>query len=215
MKVEVRADGVHIEGYVNVAERESRAVLTPHGKVNEVINAGVFQRAIAAADEIGLMVDHERQIGSTKTNLALSEDSIGLRADLTTDDDEVVENAKAGKIKGWSFGFRKAVDALEQRADKLPLRRISDLVLDEVSLIINKTPCYSATSVEVRADEECDIETRAYVETNVEVVDRVSKTTYDDGTQYTDTVHTETTRTHTSVPVDYSEFENRLNSLRK
>ena len=215
MKVELRADGVHIEGYVNVAERESRAVLTPYGKVNEMIDAGVFKRAIAAADEIGLMVDHDRKIGSTKTNLNLSEDSIGLRADLVTADDEVVENAKAGKIKGWSFGFRNAVDTVEQRADKLPLRHISDLVLDEVSLVINKVPCYSATSVEVRADEECDVEMRACVDTTIEVIDRVNVSTYDDGTQYTDTEHAEITRTHTSTPVDYSEFENRLNALRK
>ena len=217
MKVEIRADNsVHIEGYVNVAERESRAVVTPYGKVNELIEQGVFQRAIDSAEEIELMVDHDRVIGSTKDNLSLSEDAIGLRADLTTSDEEVVTDAKAGKIKGWSFGFRKPVDTVEQRADKLPLRRISGLILDEVSLIINKNPVYSATSVEVRADNEEDVtETRAYTETIVEVVDRVTETTYDDGTQYVDTRHTETVQTHASVPVDYAAFESRLAAVKR
>ena len=217
MKVEIRADNsVHIEGYVNVAERESRAVVTPYGKVNELIEQGVFQRAIDSAEEIELMVDHDRVIGSTKDNLSLSEDAIGLRADLTTTDEEVVADAKAGKIKGWSFGFRKPVDKLEQRADKLPLRRISGLILDEVSLIINKNPVYSATSVEVRADDEEDVtETRAYTETTVEVVDRVTETTYDDGTQYVDTRHTETVETHASIPVDYAAYEKRLAAVKR
>ena len=217
MKVEIRADNsVHIEGYVNVAERESRAVVTPYGKVNELIEQGVFQRAIDSAEEIELMVDHDRVIGSTKDNLSLSEDAIGLRADLTTTDEEVVADAKAGKIKGWSFGFRKPVDKLEQRADKLPLRRISGLILDEVSLIINKNPVYSATSVEVRADDEEDVtETRAYTETTVEVVDRVTETTYDDGTQYVDTSHTETVQTHASIPVDYAAYEKRLAAVKR
>lgn len=217
MKVEIRADNsVHIEGYVNVAERESRAVVTPYGKVNELIEQGVFQRAIDSAEEIELMVDHDRVIGSTKDNLSLSEDAIGLRADLTTTDEEVVTDAKAGKIKGWSFGFRKPVDTVEQRADKLPLRRISGLILDEVSLIINKNPVYSATSVEVRADNEEDVtETRAYTETTVEVVDRVTETTYDDGTQYVDTRHTETVQKHASIPVDYAAYENRLAAIKR
>lgn len=217
MRVEIRADNtVHIEGYVNVAERESRAVITPHGKVNELIESGVFQRAIDSADEIDLMVDHDRVIGSTKNNLSLSEDAIGLRADLTTDDEEVVTSAKAGKLKGWSFGFRKPVDTVEQRADKLPLRRISGLILDEVSLIVKKNPIYSATSVEVRANDEEDIaERRAYTETTVEVVDRVTETTYDDGTQYVDTQSTKTVRTHSSVPVDYAEYERRINAIKR
>ena len=215
MRVEVRSDGVHIEGYVNVTERESRAVMTPRGKVAEMIDSGAFKRAIEAADEIDLMVDHARTIGSTKTNLSLVEDVIGLRANLVTDDEEVMEHAKDGTIKGWSFGFRNAVDSIEERADKLPLRHISDLALDEVSLVINKVPCYSATSVEVRANKECDVESRACIDTCVEVIDRVNVSTYDDGTQYTDREHKETTRTHTSGPVDYTEFENRLKALGK
>lgn len=216
MTVEIRADNsVHIEGYVNVVERESRPVATPYGKVNEMIEQGVFQRAIDDAEKVDLMVDHERVIGSTADNLKLTEDSIGLRASLDTSDEEVVEAGKAGKIKGWSFGFRQAIDSLEQRAEKLPLRHIAGLVLDEVSLIINKNPCYSATSVEVRADGDIDVERRAYVETTVEVSDRTTTTAYDDGTVYTRKVHNENVVEETSGVIDYSAFDNRLAALRR
>ena len=50
------------------------------------------------------------------------------------------------------------------RAEKLPLRHLKDISLKEVSLIINQMPCYSATSVEVRAGNEEMIELRNTVE---------------------------------------------------
>ena len=37
MKIEIRADGAHISGYVNVTGKRSRPVITPHGKVIEEI----------------------------------------------------------------------------------------------------------------------------------------------------------------------------------
>lgn len=32
MQLEFRADGAHISGYVNVTEKKSRPVMTPHGQ---------------------------------------------------------------------------------------------------------------------------------------------------------------------------------------
>ena len=32
MKIEIRADGAHISGYVNATEKKSRPVITPRGK---------------------------------------------------------------------------------------------------------------------------------------------------------------------------------------
>ena len=52
-------------------------------------------------------------------------------------------------------------DTVEARVDELPLRRISALDLDHVSLIVGMNPVYSATSVEVRADGETEMEERA------------------------------------------------------
>ena len=53
------------------------------------------------------------------------------------------------------------VDEVEARADDLPLRRIKALDLDHITLVVKKQPVYSATSVEVRAEGEVNVETRS------------------------------------------------------
>lgn len=170
MKVELRADGVvHISGYVNVTGRESRPVMTKHGKIPEVIEPGSFQRAIDA-NEVGISVllDHDasrRLAGTADHTLTLYEDNIGLRAETEITDPEVIEAAKNKKIRGWSFNMKNIVDEVEERADKLPLRHVKSFDMDEISLVIKKIPVYSATSVEIRADEEADVEERSMMET--------------------------------------------------
>ena len=59
MQIELRADGAHISGYVNVTEKKSRPVITPHGKVIEEIEPRAFERAINRAGNITLTVDHD------------------------------------------------------------------------------------------------------------------------------------------------------------
>lgn len=177
MKIEIRADGAHISGYVNATEKKSRPVITPHGKVIEEIEPRAFERAIARAGNISVSLDHDSShiyADTQSGTLTLFEDAIGLHADVLISDPDVIELAKKGKIKGWSFGMYNVVDELEPRADDLPLRKIKDLDLDHVTLVVNKTPVYSATSVEVRADEETEIETRA-AELAVEVEDLTPK----------------------------------------
>lgn len=169
MKVELRADGVvHISGYVNVTGRESRPVMTKHGKIPEVIEPGSFQRAIDA-NEVGISVllDHDasrRLAGTADHTLTLYEDNIGLRAETEITDPEVIEAAKNKKIRGWSFNMKNIVDEVEERADKLPLRHVKSFDMDEISLVVKKIPVYSATSVEIRADEEADVEERSMME---------------------------------------------------
>lgn len=163
MKIEIRADGAHVSGYVNVTEKKSRPVITPHGKVVEEILPGAFRAAIDRAGDITVTVDHDKThiYASTQAKtLTLYEDDIGLHADVLITDPDLVNLAKKGKIKGWSMGFYNVVDDLEQRADDLPLRRIKALDLDHITLVVNKTPVYSATSVEVRAEGEINLETR-------------------------------------------------------
>ncbi len=194
MKAEIRADGLHISGYVNVPGRESRPVITPRGKVIEVIEQRAFQRALQKVDNVDLMVDHERKIASTKEgNLKVWEDEIGLRAEAIITDKEVIEGAKQGKLKGWSFNMMKVVDEIEERAGKLPLRRVKDFIMTEITLALRKLPVYSATSIEVRAEEEEEVEIRA----------SESEVTVEDFTE------------RENKPIDYSEFENKINNLRK
>ncbi len=42
MRIEERADGLHINGYVNVTGKRSRPVITPRGKVIETIEERAF-----------------------------------------------------------------------------------------------------------------------------------------------------------------------------
>ena len=163
MNIEIRADGAHITGYVNVTEKKSRPGITPHGKVIEEIEPRAFEQAISRAANITVTVDHDdsRVYASTEEGtLKLYEDTIGLHADVLITDEALISLAKRGKIKGWSFGMYNVQDELEARADALPLRHIKSLDLDHVTLVVNKNPVYSATSVEIRADTEIDMEVR-------------------------------------------------------
>ena len=163
LNIEIRADGAHISGYVNVTEKKSRPVVTPHGKVIEEIEPRAFEKAINRAGNISLTVDHDQSHIYAETRdgtLTLYEDDIGLHADVLVKDKPLIELAKNGKVRGWSFGMYNVQDEIEPRADDLPLRKIKALDLDHLTLVVNKVPCYSATSVEIRADAEVDIETR-------------------------------------------------------
>lgn len=173
MQIEIRADGLRIHGYVNVTGKKSRPVITPHGKCIEVIEERAFERAIQKSGDISVTVDHEdgHIYASTKDGtLKLYEDSIGLHADVIITDENLIQIAKMGKIKGWSFGMYNVVDELEQRADEIPIRHVKDLMLDHLTLVVKKKPFYAATSVEVRAGDKVDIENRAF-ENEVTVVD--------------------------------------------
>lgn len=157
MRVELRSDGLHISGYVNVPGRQSRPVMTPHGMVIETIEQGAFQRAIERARNIQMLLDHDfgHVLADTDSHtLTVLEDNVGLRAESVVTDPEVIEGARNGKLRGWSFNIKNPVDEVEQRADGLPLRIIKDLDMDEVTLVMNRIPVYSSTSIEVRADSD-------------------------------------------------------------
>ena len=159
MNFEFRADGLHIEGYVNAVERDSRVVIAPEcGRCVEQIKAGAFAEALRAPENV-------HKAGSTlQGNLQLTEDNIGLRASADITDVEIIEKAKAGLLRGWSFGFTAKDTTIEQRAEGVPRRHINSLAISEVSIIVDRfTPCYAGTSIEVRADGDELIETRSDV----------------------------------------------------
>ncbi|NBI63687.1 HK97 family phage prohead protease [Clostridiales bacterium] len=172
MKAEIRADGLRISGYVNVTGRQSRPIFTKRGKVVEIIERRAFQKAIDRAENIQLLLDHrqDKVLASTKDKtLSVEEDEIGLRAETIVTDQETIEAAKAGRLKGWSFNMLRPVDELEERADQLPIRRVREFDMTEITLALDRVPAYSATSIELRADEEVETEERA-METEVTVL---------------------------------------------
>lgn len=147
MKVELRNNCVHISGYVNAVERESRVLHDSSGEFVEVMKQGVFRRALERNSDVGLMFNHTRALQAE--NMNLTEDSIGLKIDVDVTDPEVSQNAQDGKLTGFSFGFRCLQSDFEER-DGLPkLRNVTDIDLIEVS-ILNCTPAYFATELTAR-----------------------------------------------------------------
>lgn len=159
MIIHVRNESVIIEGYVNAVERNSKPLYERGVRFVERIAAGAFARAIKAAGDVRALLNHDpsRDLGGIADgNLELYEDNIGLRARLETSDPQVVEDAKQGRLVGWSFGFRDIEGGVLQMRDEetgLPLRKVTDMILREVSLLNSeRTPAYAGTLVNVRDD---------------------------------------------------------------
>lgn len=177
MKIEVRADSVHIEGYVNAVERDSKIInVLPIGQCVEQIRAGAFEQSLRDGEDVAILENHDinRKLGSVKEgNLKLYEDTIGLRAAADIYDNDVIDKARRGLIKGWSFGFVCRDEQVEKRADNVPRRIVKALELKEVSLIDgNMMPCYAGTLVEVRGAEPVEWrDSEAVVEVRAEAVE--------------------------------------------
>ena len=170
MKVEIRADGAaRITGYVNVVGRESRVLQDVSGPFVEVIEPGTFRKALETTDNIGLMFNHMRFLDGADHKADLREDNIGLYANVSVSDEEVITQARANKLTGWSFGFYIGNDKWDIRADGMRRRTITELELVEVS-VLDVTPAYIATSIEMRGDQAKLRERRATGDA-VELVD--------------------------------------------
>lgn len=196
MNFEIRADGVHFDGYVNVTGKMSKPIITPsRQRVIETIEERAFQTALSRTPNVELWLDHNpnRVIAQTKDgSMELREDAIGLRASGVITDPEVVGNAK--KLRGWSFAMRNVKDSIEERADNLPIRHVKGFDLGHVALLLNKNPAYSATSIELRSDQEEfeEMELRESGELEVKEVVETPKET----------------------KVDLSQYQNRINRLK-
>lgn len=174
MKIEIRADSVVIDGYVNAVERESKVLHNREGKFVEKIKAGAFQRSLDRAKRTGTDVkvllnhNYSRELTSTRdASTKLYEDNIGLRCRCEIRDAEVIKKAREGKLVGWSFGFLPIRDAWEKEGD-VSHRELRELELKEVSILDNsKVPAYDGTSIETRDDDL--IETRE-MEDSIETV---------------------------------------------
>lgn len=195
MRIEIRNGYVVLDGYVNAVGRDSRELSSPQGKFVEQIKPGAFTKAITRAQNIDLLLNHnkEAKLGSTKEgNLELFEDNIGLRAICKVTDAKVIEKAKKKQLRGWSFGMYVEKSELEERANAVPRRNVEELELEEVSIIDDTmVPCYYGTSIEERANKEVIAETRGYE----------FKAVTEDSSE--------------KKELKYDDFENRIKNLKK
>lgn len=238
MKINIRADSVTIEGYVNAVERPSKPLISRFGEFIEKIVAGAFGRALERNNDVRILLNHDsaRDLGGTATGeLELVEDSIGLHARAVITDKEVIEDARRGDLVGWSFGFQdRAVDILQDSETGLPLRKVKDLDLFEVSILNReKTPAYNGTLVNVRDDNKQILLGEVTEPDNIEVVDdtasdvaekadAIDETTAealaeirdDSASEPTETPAEAESNTVTTVEIDYSSYKDIIAELK-
>lgn len=179
MKIEIRADCVRIDGYVNVVERESKVLHNANGPFVEKICAGAFQRALDRAKKTGYDVkvllnhDYSKELTTVRdAGTVITEDNIGLRCQCEIRDADVVKKARNKELVGWSFGFLPIKDAWKSEGD-MQHREVRELELKEVSILDKtKKPAYSGTSIETRDDDLIEIRV---MEGETEVVDNTSR----------------------------------------
>lgn len=168
MQVEIREDSVFISGYVNAVERLSKPIRgTLRGNVKtflERIKAGTFRSALKRNKNVVVLLNHDtsKVLASTEDgNATLEEDNIGLRAEITITDNEVVQKAREGRLAGWSFGFIANDDEVTTEGNN-EIRTVTDLELLEVSILDDtKAPAYYGTSIEAREGGAKMVEIRA------------------------------------------------------
>lgn len=205
MEIRVRGDRVEITGYVNAVERNSKPLNSRMGRFIERICKGAFKRAIDRNDDIKCKLNHDRVLGGIREgNLELMEDSIGLRARFETDDAEVIDDAKNGRLVGWSFGFNDINGGVEERSeDGMPLRVVHDLDLNEVSILNNKkTPAYDGTLIMARDDDA--------VEFYGEVMEADVKMKEDEIEETPE----ERAEPETEIIIDYSKYESMIAEMK-
>ena len=222
MKVNIRADSVEIEGYVNAIERNSKPLMSRIGQFIERICKGAFSKALKRNEDVHILLNHDwdRDLGSTKQgNLELTEDNIGLHARAVITDRDVVEDARNGNLVGWSFGFEDVPDGVVQGFDedtKLPVRKVRDLNLYEVSVLNReKCPAYDGTLIMARSDDQYQYHSEAYLD-EVTVTDHTETPKTENVTETRDE-SPENQQEHApdeNKEIDYSEYERMIAEMK-
>lgn len=172
MRVEIRSDSVEVSGYVNATGRDSQPLADHEGYFVELVEPGTFARALERNRNVPMLLNHDpgRVLATPGSGLELREDAVGLYARAVVTDPEVVDEARRGRLRGWSFGFRALRQSDGERGG-LRHRTLREIELREVSLLDDsRVPAYPATSVFTRDDgEEMEVRTmQDLVETSEE-----------------------------------------------
>lgn len=237
MQIEVRNDSVVITGYVNSVERWSKPLkMNLRGVMQrfiEKIKVGAFKNALKRNDNVKVLLNHnpDRELANTKDGTAiLEEDNIGLRAEVTITDPEVMEKARNHKLVGWSFGFYSNADEVDN-SGSIAKRSVADMDLVEVSILDDtKSPAYYGTSIETRSDDGAVMEIREDIDDGTvdieqlaelvadRVIEKLNNTPKEEAraeeTPETVTEETEETEETEKRTIDYSAYEERLAKLK-
>jgi len=148
--VEIRAegDGMSFRGYAAVFNSKSEDL----GGFRETIRPGAFSRSLTEKRAIKMFLNHNTDIvlGSTRSNVTLTEDDRGLLAEAklpdTTAGRDTAQLVSDGIIDSMSFGFQTIKDSW---SEDLTSRELVEVRLFEVSPVTG-WPAYPKTSASVR-----------------------------------------------------------------
>lgn len=224
MKVTIRADSVEIDGYVNAIERNSKPLWSRVGQFVERICKGAFASALSRNHNVRIMLNHSKDLGGQQDgNLELTEDAIGLRFHTVIRDKDVINDARNGNLVGCSFGFYDR--DVENNIDPdtgLPLRKVRDLDLEEVS-ILNRdcVPAYDGTLVMIRADGDKPQMRAEVFADDVELVDEAKdepETNDSENSSEQDAQERnepeQTGESDGDKTIDYSKYENMISEMK-
>ncbi len=158
--LEVRAardtDGaIPMTGYASVFGARSHVLWDWfEGAFVEEVERGAFAKSIADGD-VRLLMNHNPDLilaRTRATTLRLSEDDTGLRVDAdiapTSVGQDLAISMRRGDVTQMSFGFHVVRDAWSLTEDGMPLRRLQEIKLYDVSTVT--FPAYEATEAQVR-----------------------------------------------------------------
>ncbi len=152
-----------IEGIVNTIGQKSKVIF---GEFQEIISKGVFERAIQNSKDnnkdIFLLFNHNSNnlmasMKSETLQLEEREEGLWMKAELpnTQLNKDCYELIKSNILREFSFGFYGAVDSWSYDENDMMIRTITDLNLEEISLV--SVGAYNNTQVQARSIELADI----------------------------------------------------------
>lgn len=130
------------------------------GAFVEEIEPGAFRNTLRSAD-VRLLINHDPNLVLARTRsatLRLSEDETGLLTDAdmapTTYAQDLAISLRRGDVSQMSFAFRTIRDEWAETEDGMPLRRLLEVALYDVSVVTY--PAYEATEAGLRSMQQFD-----------------------------------------------------------
>lgn len=152
-----------VTGVVNKPGEQSEVLYSRGKRFVEVIDKGVFARAIARATKIDYLSAHNPdQILASTANGSMTieenEDGVIMTAEIvnTSYGRDAYNLIKSGLIQGMSFGFVANKEEWGKTDKGINLRTIKDMDIFEVSSL--RTPAYNQSSISARGLQLDDID---------------------------------------------------------
>jgi HK97 family phage prohead protease len=140
----------HFSGYAAVFNAPSNPL-----PFTETVLPGAFTRTLSTGHEVPLLINHDRTripLAVSPGTLRLTEDRKGLAAEAdlvpTADAKDLRMHAEAGNARHMSFAFKATPTGSKMDGDK---RWLSEVRLQEVSVLIGFAPAYRQTTAYVRS----------------------------------------------------------------